>query len=65
MTTEEKLERALDLLAQTTTTLRDLYLGYSPRECSPSPAQCVTENKEFFASLGELDRETREVWTVE
>ncbi len=65
MTQQQQLERALALLAQTTTTLRDFYCGYRPQECAPHPAECVKQNKEFFDSIGELDEDTREVWTIQ
>ena len=65
MTSQQKLERALALLAQTTTTLRDLYCGYRPQQCAPHPAECVKQNREFFNSIGELDADSREAWTIE
>ncbi len=65
MNAEQKLERALSLLAQTTTTLRDVYCGYRPQQCAPHPAECVKQNKEFFESIGQLDSDTRETWTIE
>jgi hypothetical protein len=60
----QKLEKALSLLAETTTVLRDLHCGYPPRECGTHPADCVTQNREFFESIGELGDEMRETWTI-
>ena len=65
MTIKQKLERALSLLAQTTTTLRDLYCNYPPQECAPHPAECVKQNMKFFDAIGEMDEDTRETWTIE
>jgi len=65
MISQQKLERALALLAQTTTTLRDFYCGYPPQECAPHPAECVKQNKAFFESIAELDGDTQEAWTIE
>jgi hypothetical protein len=65
MTTRKQLDRALALLAETTTVVRDLYCGYPPRECGTHPVDCVTHNRDFFESIGELGDEMRETWTIE
>ena len=65
MTTERKLERALALLAEATTVVRDLYCGYPPRECGTHPADCVTQNRVVFDAIDELGDEMRETWTIE
>jgi hypothetical protein len=62
---QKKLERALDLLAQATTVVRDLYCGYRAIECTPHPIDCVHQARKFFSSIGELDPDTRETWSIE
>jgi hypothetical protein len=57
-------DKALELLAQTTTTLRDLHVGYQAEECCPTPEDCIAQVREFFDRCGLLDEDTARVWDL-